>query len=176
MRQRRRKSEAAEPAFHVARVAPVHAPGVRGRSTLVEPSKLVVSARKNGAQAGSGGREIGSKTGHKDRKTGELEKMNPRNFPTGRPSPDKEDEVIINIMSMDGPEEAGPNARSPSPTPNYEEIEDAEVFLEEAEAEKDKARSPVYEAPVSRSPSREKSPIRPVLYAYYTQNFRPKQV
>ena len=55
-------------------------------------------------------------------------------------------------------------------------------MMEEAEAEKDEARSPIYKAPGSRSPSREGSPVlpvlnvRPVLNAYYTQNFRPKQV
>ena len=54
--------------------------------------------------------------------------------------------------------------------------------MEEAEAENDEARSPIYKAPGSRSPSREGSPVlpvlnvRPVLNAYYTQNFRPKQV
>ena len=33
-----------------------------------------------------------------------------------------------------------------------------------------------YMAPGSRSPSRERSPVRPVLNAYFTQKFRPKQV
>ena len=85
-------------------------------------------------------------------------------------------------MSMDEPEEAGASARSPSPTPDYEDVEGAEVLMEEAEAEKDEARSPIYKAPGSRSPSREGSPVlpvlnvRPVLNAYYTQHFRPKQV
>ena len=50
------------------------------------------------------------------------------------------------------------------------------MLMDDAEVEKDKARSPVYEAPGSRSPSRERSPVCPVLNACYTQNFRPKQV
>ena len=36
---------------------------------------------------------------------------------------------------------------SPSPTPDYETVEEAEVLMEEVEAEKDKARSPEYKAP-----------------------------
>ena len=101
--------------------------------------------------------------------------MKPSDFPTGRTIPGEDNQVIID-MSMDEPEEAGANARSPSPTPDYENVEEAEVLMEEAEAEKNEARSPIYKAPGSRSPSRERSPVRPVLKAYYTQNFRPKQV
>ena len=107
--------------------------------------------------------------------------MKPRDFQTSRTVPGKQDQVIID-MSMNQPEEAGANARSPNPTPDYEDVEGAEVLKEEAEAEKDKARSPIYKASWSRSPSREGSPVRPVLNvlpvlnAYYTQTFRPKQV
>ena len=86
--------------------------------------------------------------------------MKPRDFLTSRTIPGKEDQVIID-MSMDEPEEAGASARSPSPTPDYEDVEGAEVLMEEAEAEKDEARSPIYKAPGSRSPSREGSPVPP---------------
>ena len=101
--------------------------------------------------------------------------MKPSDFPTGRTIPGEDDQVIID-MSMDEPEEAGANARSPSPTPDYENVEEAEVLMNKAEVEKDEARSPIYKAPGSRSPSRERSPVRPVLNAYYTQKFRPKHV
>ena len=56
---------------------------------------------------------------------------------------------------------------------DYETVEEAEVLMEELEEKKDKARSPEYKAPVSMSPTRERVPV---LNAYYTQNFRPKQV
>ena len=49
-------------------------------------------------------------------------------------------------------------------------------MMDEAEANKVKMDSPEYVAPGSRSPSRERSPVRPLLNAYFTQNFRPKQV
>ena len=49
-------------------------------------------------------------------------------------------------------------------------------MMAEAEADKVKIDSSNYMAPRSRSRSRERSPIRPVLNAYFTQNFRPKQV
>ena len=57
--------------------------------------------------------------------------MKPRDFLTSRTIPGKEDQVIID-MSMDEPEEAGANARSPSPTQDYEDVEEAEVLMEEA--------------------------------------------
>ena len=101
--------------------------------------------------------------------------MKPRDFPTGRAVHGGDEPVIID-KSLDGPEEAGANARSPSPTPNYEHCEEAEMMMDEAEANKVKINSPECVAPGSRSPSRERSPIRPVLNAYFTQNFRPKQV
>ena len=101
--------------------------------------------------------------------------MKPRDFPTGRAVHGGDEPVIIDMI-LNGPEEAGANARSPSPTPNYEHEEEAQVMMDEAEANKVKIDSPEYVAPGSRSPSRERSPIRPVMNAYFTQNFRPKQV
>ena len=101
--------------------------------------------------------------------------MKPRDFPTGR-AVHLGDEPVVIDMSLDSPEEAGANARSPSPTPNYEHEEEAQMMMAEAEADKVKIDSPQYVAPWSRSPSRERSPSRPVLNVYFTQNFKPKQV
>ena len=101
--------------------------------------------------------------------------MKPRDFPTGSAVHGGDEPVVID-MSLDGPEEAGANARSPSPTPNYEHEEEAQMMMAEAEADKVKIDSPQYVAPWSRSLSRERSPSRPVLNAYFTQNIRPRQV
>ena len=106
--------------------------------------------------------------------------MKPRDFPTGRAvnggAVHGGDKPVVINMSLNGPEEAGANARSPSPTPNYEHEEEDHRMMAEAEADKVKINSPEYVAPGSRSLSRERSPIRPILNAYFTQNFRPKQV
>ena len=101
--------------------------------------------------------------------------MKPRDFPTGRAAKGGDKPVVID-MSLDEPEEAGAIARSRSQTTNYEPEEEAQMMMAEAKADKVEAGSPEYKAPGSLSPSREQSPIRPVLNAYYTQNFRPKQV
>ena len=53
------------------------------------------------------------------------------------------------------PEEAGANARSPSPNPDYEPGGEAEMMLDEAEADQIKVDSPEYVAPGLRSPSKE---------------------
>ena len=99
--------------------------------------------------------------------------MKPRDYPTGRTGPTEEEPIIID-MSMDGPEEAGANDKSP--IPKYENVEVAEVLMDEVEAEKDKVKRPEYKAPGSRSPSKDPREKSPVLNAYYTQNFRPRQV
>ena len=99
--------------------------------------------------------------------------MKPRDYPRGRTGPTEEEPFVIE-MSVAGPEEAGANARSPSP--EYETVEVAEVLMAEVEAKRDKVRSPEYEAPGSRSPSKDPGEKSPVLNAYYTQNFRPRQV
>ena len=101
--------------------------------------------------------------------------MKPRDFPTGRAAKGGDKPVAID-MSLDEPEEAGAIACSPSQTTNYEPEEEAQMMMAEAKADKVEAGSPEYKAPGSLSPSREQSPIPPVLNAYYTQNFRPKQV
>ena len=101
--------------------------------------------------------------------------MKPRDFPTGRAVYGGDEPAVID-MSLDGPKEAGANTRSPSLTPNYEREEEAEMMMAEAEADKVEVDSPKYVALVSQSPSWERSPVRPVLNAYFTQNFRPKRV
>ena len=50
------------------------------------------------------------------------------------------------------------------------------MIMDEEEVERSRARSPEYVAPGSRSPSKDPVEKGPVLNAYYTQNFRPKQV
>ena len=72
------------------------------------------------------------------------------------------EEPIIIDVSMEEPEEAGANARGPSP--EYDDPVEAEVLIEEAgEAEAaTRARSPDNRAPRLRSQSREpreRSPI-----------------
>ena len=82
---------------------------------------------------------------------------------------DDEPEVEVVDMSLEdspaSPEEAGANARSPSPTPDsptpdspgfcrdelYETGEEAEMLLDAAEEEEEGQRSPPYVAPGSRS-------------------------
>ena len=78
-------------------------------------------------------------------------------------------------MSLDGPEEAGAIARSPSPTQDYEHEEEAQMVMDEAEADKVRIYSLEYVAQWSGSPSRERSPTSPVLNVYYTQNFGPRK-
>ena len=67
----------------------------------------------------------------------------------------------MSLDSPDSPEEAGANARSPSPTPDYNPEEEADMLLDQAEAIEVKGNSPEYSAPGSRSPSigRTPSPI-----------------
>ena len=84
--------------------------------------------------------------------------MSPRSFPNTRGALSDEEPEIVD-MSLDSPaspEEAGANARSPSPTPNspdYDPGEEADMLLDQAEAAEVKAKSPDYVAPGSRSPS-----------------------
>ena len=59
-------------------------------------------------------------------------------------------------MSLDSPaspEEAGANGRSPSPTPDYDPGEEADILLDQAEAVEVRTESPDYVAPGLRSPS-----------------------
>ena len=63
--------------------------------------------------------------------------MKPRDYPTGRTRPTEEEPFVID-MSIE-PEEAGANARRPSPSPDYETVEVAEVLMDEEEAEKSMA-------------------------------------
>ena len=76
----RRLREAAAEEAHVARGAPVHTPGVRDRSAVVEPGNSTVSAHKDGAQAGIGDRETGREAGLRDREEGPEEAMKPRDL------------------------------------------------------------------------------------------------
>ena len=81
--------------------------------------------------------------------------MNPRSFPNTRGALSEEEPEIVD-MSLDSPaspEEAGANARSPSPTPDYDPGEEADMLLDQAEAEEVRDESPDYVAPDSRSPS-----------------------
>ena len=86
--------------------------------------------------------------------------MNPNSFPNtrGALSEDEPEAVYMSIDSPDSPEEAGANARSLSPDPNYEPEEEANMLLDQAEAIEVKMDSPEYIAPDSRSPSRGRSP------------------
>ena len=175
VRQNRGLEEAAALAADITGVAPVHSSGLRSRCALEFPGGCAGSDHKDSAQAAAGHRELGGPVELGDREEGQEAEMKPRDFPTGRAVHGGDEPVVID-MSLDGPEEAGANARSPSPTPNYEHEEEAQMMMDKAEADKVKIDSSNYMAPRSRSRSRERSPIRPVLNAYFTQNFRPKQV
>ena len=107
------------------------------------------------AQAAAGGGESGATLGPGDREKGEREKrpkeeMNPRSFPNTRGALSEEEPEAVNMSldSPDSPEEAGANTLSPSPDPDYEPDEEAEMLLDQAEAV----------APGSRSPSKGRSP------------------
>ena len=102
--------------------------------------------------------------------------MRPRDRPTERTGSMGEppEEPIVIEMSMDGPDEAGANPRSPSP--EYENLEVPEVLMDEAEAEEEMNKNKNPEAPGPRSPGQGPRERSPVLNAYYTQNFRPRQV
>ena len=131
-------------------------------------------------QAAAGDREPGRPLGQGIREKGDREerpekKMNPRAFPTGRASQGAEESEVID-MSLDGPdppEEAGSNARSPSPNPDYDPGGEAEMMLDEAKADQIKVDSPEYVAPGSRSPSEERSTSRPNMTPYYGQVCAP---
>ena len=142
------------------------------------PGGLAGSDHKDSAQAAAGHRELGGPVELGDREEEQEAEMKARDFPTGRAvnggAVHGGDKPVVINLSLDGPEEAGANARSPSPTPNYEHEEEAQIMMDEADAEKVKIDSPEYVAPGSWSPSRERSPIRPILNAYFTQNFRLK--
>ena len=81
--------------------------------------------------------------------------MNPRSFPNTRSALSDEEPEIVD-MSLDSPaspEEAGANGRSPSPTPDYDPGEEADILLDQAEAVEVRTESPDYVAPGLRSPS-----------------------
>ena len=94
--------------------------------------------------------------------------MNPKSFPNtrGALSEDEPEAVYMSIDSPDSPEEAGANARSLSPDPDYEPEEEADMLLDQAEAIEVKMDSPEYIAPGSRSPSigRTPSPISALFH------------
>ena len=85
--------------------------------------------------------------------------MNPRSFPNTRGVLSDEEPEIVDMSLEDSPaspEEAGANARSPSPTPNlpdYKPGKEMDMLLDAAKADETKEGSPPYVAPGSRSPS-----------------------
>ena len=113
--------------------------------------------RKSGRETGGG--RAGEET---------RGKMNPKSFPNtrGALSEDEPEAVDMSIDSPDSPEEAGANARSLSPDPDYEPEEEADMLLDQAEAIEVKMDSPEYIAPGSRSPSigRTPSPISALFH------------
>ena len=85
--------------------------------------------------------------------------MNPKSFPNTQGVLSDDEPEVVDMSLEDSPaspEEAGANARSPSPTPNspdYEPGEEADMLLDAAEAAETREGSPPYVAPGSRSPS-----------------------
>ena len=85
--------------------------------------------------------------------------MNPRSFPNTQGDLSNKEPEIVDMSLEDSPaspEEAGANARSPSPMPNspdYDPGEEADMLLDAAEAAEARAGSPPDIAPGSRSPS-----------------------
>ena len=103
-----------------------------------------------------------------EQEKGQEEKMNPKSFPNTRGALSAEEPKAVNMSldSPDSPEEAGANTRSPSPTPDYNPEEEADMLLDQAEAIEAKVDSPEYIAPGSRSPSigRTPSPISALFH------------
>ena len=85
--------------------------------------------------------------------------MNPRSFANTQGVLGDEEPEIVDMSLEDSPaspEEAGANARSPSPTPDspdYEPGEEVDMLLDAAKAAGTREGSPPYVAPCSRSPS-----------------------
>ena len=86
------------------------------------------------------------------------------------------EEPIMIDVSMEEPEEAGANARSPRP--EYNDSVEAQVLMEEADEAgvSARARRPEYRAPGLRSPSQEPRARSQVHKSYYTAEYEPKQV
>ena len=86
--------------------------------------------------------------------------MNPKSFPNTRGALSEEEPEAMDktLGTPDSPEEAGENARSPSPTPDYDPEEEGNILLEQAEAIELKVDSPECIAPGSRSPSIKRTP------------------
>ena len=99
---------------------------------------------------------------------GTVGENDPKSFPNTRGALSAEEPKAVNMSldSPDSPEEAGANTRSPSPTPNYNPEEEADMLLDQAEAIEAKVDSPEYIAPGSRSPSigRTPSPISALFH------------
>ena len=141
-------------------------------------------------EGGAPGRTAGKGEEEEKDKDG-ASKVEMRSFPNTQGAMSDEDqevevveddqEVQVVDMSLEdrppSPEEAGANARSPSPSPDsptrgslgfcrdelYETSEEAEMLLDEAEDGEEGQRSPPYVVPGSRSPSPR------ALAAVYTQ-------
>ena len=107
--------------------------------------------------------------------------MRPKDRPAGRTCPMNEHLEEPIVIDVEGPEIAGANARSPSPdpSPEYEDPEEVQVLMEDAEeggpASRD--RSPVYTAPGEQERSRDSSAERILRSrAYYTEGYKNHQV
>ena len=90
---------------------------------------------ESGAALGPGSREERQEEAKQEKKP--EKKMNPKSFPNtrGTLSEDEPEAVDMSIDSPDSPEEAGANARSPSPEPDYEPEEQADMLLDQAAIE-----------------------------------------
>ena len=101
--------------------------------------------------------------------------MRPRDRPSGKTGSmgDPPEEPIVIDMFMDGPEEAGAKARSPSP--KYENPEVAEVLMDKAERRKIRTRARARNTRCQDPGAQAEVPGRGAYYAYYTQNCRPRQ-
>ena len=85
-----------------------------------------------------------------------------------------EEHIVIDV-SMEVLEEAGANGRSPSP--EYEDLKEAELLMEQAGTAGAPAwdRIPEYRAPGSRSLSRGQRERSPVHKSYYTEDSEPRR-
>ena len=94
--------------------------------------------------------------------------MNSKSFSNtqGALSKEEPEAVDMSLDSPDSPEEAGENARSPSPTPDYDPEEEGNMLLEQAEAIDLKVDSPECIAPGSRMPSIRRTPS-PILALFH---------
>ena len=154
-------------------------------SAAERPDHVAAAGGEAGAAPGTGGGKERGEQQEKQKEGLEVE-MNMKSFPNTQGAMiddepevevvDAEPEVEVVDMSLEdspaSPEEAGANARSPSPTPDspgfcrdelYKPGEEADMLLDEAEAAEAGEESPPYVAPGSRTPSPS------ALAALYTQ-------